>query len=60
VSVDAIRTAVVAVDSPYFTRTISVYAIRTAVIVAVDVPYFTRTISVDAIRTAAIVAFDSP
>jgi len=49
---------IVAVDSPYCTRTVSVDAILTAVIVAFDAPYFTRTNSVDAVHTAAIVAVD--
>jgi hypothetical protein len=55
------RTAIiVAVDSAYFTRTVSVDAILTALIVAVDAPYFTRTISVDAVYTAVIVAIEAP
>ena len=43
----------------YFTRTIKVDAIRSAVILGVDSSYFTRTASVDALRTAVIFAVDA-
>ena len=48
------------VVAQYFTRTMSVDAISTAVIVAFDAPGYARIISVDAIRTVVIVEVGSP